>query len=115
MGRPTGNSVINYLIPTIFMKQTVFFLFFFFLAISKTFAIDSLKINLVNQYKKHIKNATVKINNVDYKTDKAGQAVINNTGTDSVNILIEGYDIKTIAIKDIGPVNEIIVNKVKLA
>ena len=84
------------------MKQTVFILFFFLLAIPKTFASDSLTINLSNQYKKHIKNATVKINNVDYKTDKTGLLVISNPEADSINISIEGYDTSTVAVKDIS-------------
>ena len=93
------------------MKQFVFFLFFFLLSISKLFAGDSLTVNLSNQYKKHIKNAKVNINNVDYTTDKAGNVTISNSGADSISIISEGHDIKTIAFKDIGPENQIIVNK----
>ena len=84
------------------MKQTVFILFFFLLAIPKIFANDSLTISLSNQYKKHIKNAKVKINNVDYETDKTGHVVIGNPATDSINIIIEGYDSNTFAVKDIS-------------
>jgi membrane-associated protein len=93
------------------MKQLVFFLFFFLLAISKIFAGDSLTVNLTNQYKKHIKNAKVNINNVDYTTDKAGNVTIIKPGADSITIISEGHDIKAIAFKDIGPENQVIVNK----
>ena len=93
------------------MKQFVFFLFFFLLSISKLFAGDSLTFNLSNQYKKQIKNAKVNINNVDYTTDKAGNVTIISSGADSIFIISEGHDIKTIAFKDIGPENKVIVNK----
>lgn len=93
------------------MKQTVFILFFFLLAIPKTFASDSLSINLSNQYKKHIKNAAVTINNVDYKTDKTGLVVISKPIADSVNIITKGYDSKTIAIKDISTAEPVIITK----
>ena len=93
------------------MKQFVFFLFFFLLSLSKLYASDSLSINLSNQYKKHIKNAKVNINNVDYTTDKAGHVTISNSAADSISIISEGYDIKTIAFKDIEPANHVIVNK----
>jgi membrane-associated protein len=93
------------------MKQFIFFVFFFSLSLSKTLASDSVSINLNNQYKKHIKNAEVKINNVVYKTDKTGHIIIGSPAADSVSIFSEGYDIKTIAVKDISPDGNVIVTK----
>ena len=93
------------------MKQTIFILFFFLLAIPKIFANDSLTISLGNQYKKHIKNTIVKINNVDYETDKTGHVVISNPVTDSLNIKIEGYDSKTMSVKDISSVDHVVITK----
>ncbi len=93
------------------MKQFVFFLSFFLLSFSNLLASDSLSVNLINQYKKHVKNATVNINNVDYKTDKTGLVVISNAALDSIIIKTEGYDIKTIAVKDIATDNHIILSK----
>ncbi len=93
------------------MKQFVFFLFFFFLSVSKLTALDSLSFNLSNQYKKHIKNAKVNINNVEYTTGEAGNVAISNPGTDQITIIHEGYDRKTFAIKDIGLSNQVILNK----
>ena len=93
------------------MKQTIFILFFFLLAIPKIFANDSLTISLGNQYKKHIKNTKVKINNVDYETDKTGDVVISNPAADSLNIAIEGYDSKTIAVKDISTAGHVVITK----
>jgi membrane-associated protein len=93
------------------MKQTVFILFFFLLSIPKIFASDSLTISLSNQYKKHIKNAKVKINKTDYETDKTGHVIISNPGSDSISISIEGYDIKTIAAKDISQADHIVITK----
>ena len=93
------------------MKQFVFFLFFFLLSLSKLYASDSLSINLSNQYKKHIKNAKVNINNVDYTTDKNGNVTISDPGIDSITIIYEGYDIKTISPADIDPAGQVMVNK----
>ena len=93
------------------MKQTIFILFFFLLAIPKIFANDSLTISLGNQYKKHIKNTIVKINNVDYETDKTGHVVISNPLADSLNIKIEGYDSKTMSVKDISSVDHVVITK----
>ena len=93
------------------MKQTIFILFFFLLAIPKIFANDSLTISLGNQYKKHIKNTIVKINNVDYETDKTGHVVISNPVADSLNIKIEGYDSKTMSVKDISSVDHVVITK----
>ncbi len=93
------------------MKQTIFILFFFLLAIPKIFANDSLTISLGNQYKKHIKNTIVKINNVNYETDKTGDVVISNPAADSLNIAIEGYDSKTIAVKDISTAGHVVITK----
>ncbi len=93
------------------MKQFVFFLFFFLLAVSKLTALDSLSFNLSNQYKKHIKNAKVNINNVEYSTDNAGNVRISNPGSDSITIIHEGYDRKTFANEEIGPANQVILNK----
>jgi membrane-associated protein len=99
------------------MKLFVFFLFFL-LPISKLFAGDSLTINLSNQYKKQIKNAKVSINNIAYLTDKEGYVTISNSGADSITIISEGYDARTIAFKDIGlanndggPANQVILDK----
>ncbi len=93
------------------MKQFVFLLFFFLLSISNLPAKDSLSINLSNQYKKHIKNAKVNINNVDYTTDKNGNVTISDPGIDSITIIYEGYDIKTISPADIDPAGQVMVNK----
>ena len=93
------------------MKQFLFFLFFFFLSTSDLFAGDSLTFNLTNQYKKPVKNATVTINNIDYTSDKEGNCTISNTGEDSMNIISKGYDMMTIAFKDIGLDKQVIINK----
>ena len=93
------------------MKQFVFFLFFFLLTVPRLLAIDSLSINLSNQYKKPIKNVRININNTEYLTDNSGNVTISDPGTDSITIIHEGYNDKSIAIKDIGTANEIILNK----
>ena len=72
---------------------------------------DSLTLNLINQYKKHLKNTTVRINNVHYTTDKAGHVTIKNPVPDSIKIITAGYNMETIAITEIGTENEIVVKK----
>ena len=90
------------------MKQIIFSLFFItFTSIS--FAQDSVTFNLINQYKQQIVNAPVKINNIDYKTDKAGNVTISNPGSDSVTINNDRCKIKTISFKSIG--SQVILDK----
>jgi len=93
------------------MKQFAFFLFFFLLPVSNLLANDSLSINLINQYKKQIDNAKIKINNTEYTTDKSGNVTISNPGADSITILHEGYDTRTIASADFGQETQIVLNK----
>lgn len=93
------------------MKQIVFLFLFFLLPAAKIFATDSLSINLSNQYKQQIENTKLSINNIDYNTDKSGNVTISNPGVDSITIINEGYDIKTISAADIDPSHQIILNK----
>ena len=93
------------------MKQVVFFIFFLMLSIVDLQAQDSLALNLINQYKKHLKSTQVRVNNVDYTTDKKGYVTIKNPLPDSINIITAGYDVETIAVTEIGTENEIVVNK----
>jgi len=93
------------------MKQFVFFLFFFLLSISKPVAQDSLKINLSNQYKQPIENEKVNVNNIDYATDDSGNVTIGKPVVDSITIMHEGYDNKTIALKDIGSQKQVVLEK----
>jgi len=92
------------------MKQLVFFIFLV-LSISDLQAKDSLDLNLINQYKKHLKNTKVRINNVDYTTGKDGHVTIKNPLPDSITIVTAGYDIETIAVTEIGLENAVVVNK----
>jgi len=93
------------------MKQFVFILFFFLLSISKLVAQDSLSINLSNQYKQAVENATININSIDYTTDNAGNVTISKPVVDSLTIIHTGYDTKTIAPNEIGAEKQIVLNK----
>jgi membrane-associated protein len=92
------------------MKQTVFFIFLM-LSISNLQAQDSLALNLINQYKKHLKTKPVRINNADYTTDKDGNVTIKNPLPDSIIIITAGYESETIAFTEIGPDKVVVVNK----
>lgn len=93
------------------MKQFVFFLYFFLLSVSASVAQDSLRINLINQYKQAIENSKVSFNNIEYTTGDSGYVTISKPAADSVTIMHDGYDSKTIAVKDINVQKQIVVNK----
>lgn len=93
------------------MKQFVFSIFFLLLSISALVAQDSLRINLVNQYKQEIKKAKVNINNVDYATNDSGDVIIIKPFEDSILIKHAGYDSKIVASKDIISTRQAVLNK----
>jgi membrane-associated protein len=72
---------------------------------------DSLRINLINQYKQPLENAELKINNIDLKTDNTGHITVNNPAGDSFTIIKDGYDIKTISFKDIQNGQQVVMKK----
>ncbi|MBK7306714.1 MAG: VTT domain-containing protein [Chitinophagaceae bacterium] len=92
------------------MKQVVFF-FFLLLTISHLQAQDSIAVNLVNQYKKHLKSKPVRINNIDYTTDKTGHVTIRKPLSDSITITSPGYDEETIAFAETDTQKQVVVNK----
>lgn len=93
------------------MKQFVFFLFFFLLSISTLVAQDSLKINLINQYKQPVENEKINVNNIDYTSDDSGNIIIINPVVDSITIIHAGYDNKTIGVKDINSNKQVVLEK----
>ena len=92
------------------MKQVVFFIFLL-LTISHLQAQDSIAVNLVNQYKKHLKSKPVRINNIDYTTDKTGHVTIRKPLSDSITITSPGYDEETIAFAETDTQKQVVVNK----
>jgi membrane-associated protein len=92
------------------MKQFVF-LFFIMMNALGAVAQDSLRINLINQYKQPLENAELKINNIDLKTDNTGHITVNNPAGDSFTIIKDGYDIKTISFKDIQNGQQVVMKK----
>ena len=92
------------------MKQVVFFIFLL-LTISHLQAQDSITVNLVNQYKKHLKSKPVRINNIDYTTDKTGQVTIRKPLSDSITITSPGYNEETIAFAITDTQKQVVVNK----
>ena len=92
------------------MKRFILFLFFL-TALFNSFAQGPVTVSLINQYKQEIKNTTVKINNADFNTDKAGNITINGLNADSITVMKEGYDSKTISLKDIGSARQVVLNK----
>lgn len=93
------------------MKRFVFFLFFYLLSMSALVAQDSVRINLSNQYKQEIENTRVNINGIDQPTDDAGNVTITVRGLDSITFILEGYDGKTMAFKEISTAKQVVLNK----
>lgn len=92
------------------MKQIVFFLALLLIT-SASIAQDSVTVNLINQYKQQVKKAAIQINNIAYTTDKEGSITIVNPGMDSITIITEGYNNKIIAVKDIGSLKQVVLDK----
>ncbi len=92
------------------MKHFVFLLLFI-ITITFSFAQDSISLNLINQYKQPIENRAVTINELGYTTDHSGNVSIKNAQVDSIIIIMEGYNDKTVAIKDVSRSQQLIINK----
>ena len=92
------------------MKQFVLFLFLA-TTCSTTFAQDSITVNLISQYKQEIKHAVVRINNIDYTTDKNGNITISNALADSITFITEGYNSKTVSAKDVIAAKPLVLDK----
>lgn len=92
------------------MKQIVFFFALLMIA-AASFSQDSIRINLINQYKQQVKKAAIQINNVVYNSDKEGNVTIANSGTDSITIATKGYSNKTVSVKAIASSNQVILDK----
>jgi membrane-associated protein len=93
------------------MKKLVAFFVFLALTISTVFAGDSVSVNLINQYKQILERKLIKINSVDYTTDKSGNVTISNPATDSVTISLEGYNDMPIATKNITSGKQLVLDK----
>lgn len=91
--------------------KPLFFVFFVLTSIGHTLAQDSITVNLTNQYKKVIENETVRINNIDYTSDGSGNVVIANTGLDSIIINTDNHAVKTVSVKDVISMKQVILDK----
>ena len=93
------------------MKKLVFLLLLsasMFSAVAQ----DSVTINLSNQYKQEVEAAIIKINNVDYISDKKGKITIPATANnDSFIATKKGYADKKILLKDISEKKQIVLDK----
>lgn len=94
-----------------FMKQVVVMIIFFLAGISGAKAADSIRINLVNQYKQHVSEAQVIIGSVTYLSDKEGGIVLPATGWDSVTIIKEGYQQRVLAVDGAAKREPVIIDK----
>ncbi|MEO7522450.1 MAG: VTT domain-containing protein [Ferruginibacter sp.] len=79
------------------------FLFLVLVIALHSFAQDSIKINLLNQYKQNVKEATVVIDGRTYVSDKSGEVKIINPAipVDSVKVMTAGYNDKTFYYNDV--------------
>ena len=88
------------------------FLFFVLVIALRSFAQDTTKIYLLNQYKQKVKEAAVIIGDRHYTSDKEGIVIINNvTGIDSIAIMHAGYKSKNFSYKDAIIKKELILQK----
>ncbi len=92
------------------MKQVFIFLFFSACMVAAS-AQDSIKVNLLNQYKQQVAEATIDINNIKYTSDKEGNVTIPVAGHDSITIIKEGYSIQTISLSEIRQGKQVLMNK----
>ncbi|MEO8770007.1 MAG: VTT domain-containing protein [Ferruginibacter sp.] len=88
------------------------FLFFVLVVALTSFAQDTTKINLINQYKQKVKEAAVTINDRHYVSDKEGVVIINvATGVDSISVMHKGYKSKNFSYKDAIKIRELVLEK----
>ncbi|WP_462263251.1 DedA family protein [Ferruginibacter sp.] len=93
------------------MKHFLAFLVFTAINISTVFAGDSVIVNLSNQYKQVLESKFIKINNVEYATNKLGNVSISNQLIDSVTFSLEGYNDMVIDAKKIKPDAQLVLDK----
>ncbi len=92
------------------MKQFIFLLVISIITV-RSFGQDTVRISIINQYKREVQNVAIKINNLDYVSDKDGKATIPVVSADSVVFSNEGYKTKTVALKDVISKKEIVIEK----
>lgn len=72
---------------------------------------DTINISIVNQYKSKVPLATVKVNNLDFITDKSGTVSISKFKADSILIIHEGYKEKHVALSELLVNRQVIMEK----
>ena len=82
------------------MKQVFIFLFFSACMFGAS-AQDSIRVNLLNQYKQQVADATIDVNNVIYTSGKDGSVSILAAGNDSITITKEGYSVQRASVNEI--------------
>lgn len=92
------------------MKQVFIFLFFSTCMFGAS-AQDSIRVNLLNQYKQQVADATIDVNNVIYTSGKDGSVSILAAGTDSITITKEGYSVQRASVNEIRQGKEVLMNK----
>ena len=92
------------------MKQVFIFLFFSACMFGAS-AQDSIRVNLLNQYKQQVADATIDVNNVKYTSGKDGSVSILAAGNDSITITKEGYSVQRASVNEIRQGKEVLMNK----
>lgn len=72
---------------------------------------DSIRVNLLNQYKQQVADATIDVNNVIYTSGKDGSVSILAAGNDSITITKEGYSVQRASVNEIRQGKEVLMNK----
>lgn len=96
--------------PTGFIIKCRLVVFFTMISLL-SFAADSISVNLVNQYKQDVKNATLLVNGITYATSKSGKLTIARQPADSITIINKGYRQKTFAWGDITTNTHLVLEK----
>jgi membrane-associated protein len=92
------------------MKYFILLLFISSLTV-RSVGQDTTTINIINQYKQKVEHAAIKINNLEYITDKKGNVVISIVAADSVIVSKEGYNLQILSLKDVISKKEIVLEK----
>lgn len=78
---------------------------------SSLFAQDTATINIINQYKQKVTNAKIRIDNLDFISDKSGAVVITKKAVDSITISNEGYKTQTFSYNEVLNNRQLVLEK----
>jgi membrane-associated protein len=93
------------------MKRIIFLLSFIVIMVPGVFAADSLRINLINQYKQVLENEKIMINNVEHTSDAAGNVTLALPLADTLSITLKDYSVKIFPTNEIKQNSQLVLDK----